>query len=206
MGYVSQGLFGKDVELEGHPMQLFGSYGNGDIAYVDLNDDQVIDERDRKVIGNTFPRTSLGVDLNFKYKGWGLYVLGTSQLGVDKVLNNRYYWNYGEGKYSVKALERYHPEYNPNGTMPRLTTSAGENNFRDSDFWIEDASFFRLKNVELSYTFTNIPAIQKLKLYARGTNLLTVSKIKGLDPEVLGAGLTNFPIMTTIVGGFSLTF
>ena len=90
--------------------------------------------------------------------------------------------------------------------MPRLTTSAGENNFRDSDFWIEDASFFRLKNVELSYTFTNIPAIQKLKLYARGTNLLTVSKIKGLDPEVLGAGLTNFPIMTTIVGGFSLTF
>lgn len=206
LGYVSQGLFGKEVELDGHPVQLFGNYSNGDIAYADLNGDQIIDEKDRKVIGNTFPRTSLGVDLNLKYKGWGLYILGTAQLGMDKVLNNRYYWNYGEGKYSVKALDRYHPEYNPNGTMPRLTTSAGENNYRDSDFWIEDASFFRLKNVELSYTFTNIPAIQSLKLYARGTNLLTVSKIKDLDPEVLGAGLTNYPVMMNIVGGFSLTF
>lgn len=206
MGYVSQGLFGKEVELDGHPVQMFGNYGNGDIAYADLNDDQIIDEKDRKVIGNTFPRTSLGVDLNLKYKGWGLYILGTSQLGMNKVLNNRYYWNYGEGKYSVKALDRYHPEYNPNGSMPRLTTTAGENNYCDSDFWIEDASFFRLKNVELSYTFTNIPGIQKLKLYTRGTNLLTVSKIKDLDPEVLGAGLTNYPVTMNIVGGFSLTF
>lgn len=166
----------------------------------------MIDETDRKVIGNTFPRTFLGIDLNLKYKGWGLYVLGTAQLGMDKLLNNRYYWGHDEGKYSVKMLDRYHPEYNPNGTMPRLTTTGGENNYRDSDFWMENAGFFRLKNVELSYTFTNIPAIQKLKLYARGTNLLTVSKIKDLDPEVMGAGLTNFPVLMSVVGGFSLTF
>lgn len=206
LGYVSEGLFGKDVSLEGHPEQLFGAYHNGDIAYVDLNGDNVIDETDRKVIGNTFPRTFLGIDLNLKYKGWGLYVLGTAQLGMDKLLNNRYYWGHDEGKYSVKMLDRYHPEYNPNGTMPRLTTTGGENNYRDSDFWMENAGFFRLKNVELSYTFTNIPAIQKLKLYARGTNLLTVSKIKDLDPEVMGAGLTNFPVLMSVVGGFSLTF
>ena len=105
LGYVSEGLFGKDIQLDGHPVQMFGDYGNGDIAYADLNNDQIIDEQDRRVIGNTYPRTFLGVDLNFSYKGWGLYILGTAQLGMDKVLNNRYYWNYGERKYSVKALD-----------------------------------------------------------------------------------------------------
>ena len=206
LGYVSEGLFGKDIQLDGHPVQMFGDYGNGDIAYADLNNDQIIDEQDRRVIGNTYPRTFLGVDLNFSYKGWGLYILGTAQLGMDKVLNNRYYWNYGERKYSVKALDRYHPENNPDGNLPRLTTTNGSNNFRDSDFWTENSGFFRLKNVELSYTFTNIPSIKALKVYARGTNLLTFSKIKDLDPEVLGAGVTNYPIMMNITGGFSLTF
>ena len=206
LGYVSEGLFGKDIQLDGHPVQMFGDYGNGDIAYADLNNDQIIDEQDRRVIGNTYPRTFLGVDLNFSYKGWGLYILGTAQLGMDKVLNNRYYWNYGERKYSVKALDRYHPENNPDGNLPRLTTTNGSNNFRDSDFWTENSGFFRLKNVELSYTFTNIPSIKALKVYARGTNLLTFSRIKDLDPEVLNAGVTNYPIMMNITGGFSLTF
>ena len=60
----------------------------GDIAYSDLNGDGSIDGRDVKVLGNTFPRTTLGIDINLRYKGWGLYILGYAELGVYKWASN----------------------------------------------------------------------------------------------------------------------
>ncbi len=205
-GYVSQGLFGKDVDLDRDVEQLLGYYQSGDIAYADLNGDGMVDGRDQKMVGNTFPRTTLGLDLNLHYKGWGLYVLCTSELGVDRWLNNSYYWVKGEDKYSAVVLDRYHPVNNPTGTYPRLTTTQGSNNFINSTFWLQDASFFRLKNVELSYTFRVMRTLRQLRLYVRGTNLLALSKEKNLDPELLNAGVTNYPNYTTVTGGLTVTF
>lgn len=207
-GYVSEGLFGKDVPLDEHAIQTFGPYGEGDIAYKDLNDDGIIDDRDRKMIGNNFPRTQLGIDLNLNYKGWGLYMLTTAQLGVNSWLNNTYYWNRGENKYSIKAQDRYHPVNNPEGSYPKLTTTTGSNNFMNSDFWIENSSFVRLKNIELSYTLRNNPGsfARKIKLFARGSNLLTFSKIKDLDPEALNAGISNYPLLKNVSGGLIVSF
>lgn len=208
-GLESLGLFGRDVDLNGHTSQSFGPYQEGDIAYVNQNGDNVIDGRDEIMIGNSFPRTSLGIDLNLKYKNWSLYILGTSELGLSKLLDNTYYWNNGESKYSVLANESYHPQRNPNGIYPRLTTMAGNNNYLNSDFWLENASFFRLKNIELSYTFKfkklNTPE-KGLRVYARGSNLFVISKIKDLDPELLNAGITNNPVTAMITGGLSFSF
>ncbi len=209
MGYVSAGLFGRDADMDGHPHQTFGPYGTGDIAYADLNNDGIVDDNDRKMIGNSFPRHVMGLDIQLEYRGWGLYVLTTANLGVNSWLNNSYYWNRLDDKYSAITLDRYHPENNPAGTYPRLTTTSGENNFRDSDFWLENTSFFRLKNVELSYTFNNvaIDAVPRsLKVYMRGTNLLVLSKLNELDPEALNAGLTNYPVLTFISAGVSVSF
>ena len=209
-GYVSQGLFGKDVPLAGHQQQTLGYYTIGDIAYADLNGDGVIDENDQKMIGNNYPRVQLGLDINLSWKGLALKILGVSSLGDYTWLNNNYYWNYGENKWSDLALKRYHPINNPEGTFPRLTTTNGSNNFVNSTFWLANSSFGRLKNAELSYTFGyNKPltsSLKTIKVFLRGTNILTVSGIKDLDPEIPNAGVTNYPLFSTYTAGLSATF
>ena len=206
-GLVDAGLFRSADQVLNAPGQLFGKYDPGYIAYEDLNDDGLVDPRDQKSIGNSFPRTTLGVQLNLSYKRFGLFVLGTSELGVDRYQNNNYYWNTGEGKYSVLANNRYHPVNNPEGKYPALTTTDGRNNFRNSTFWLEDASFFRLKNVALSYTLTHGAWIAKsIRIFVRGTNLFVWSKFDDLDPEVPNAGVLNYPVFRTITGGVSVGF
>ena len=205
-GYKALGLFGKDVPV-GNITQQLGHYQVGDITYSDLNGDNIVDERDQTVIGNTFPRLSIGLDLDFKYKGWGLYILGVAQLGMDVLKDNSYYQFAGEDKYSVVAYDRYHPQNNPDGTYPRLTVTEANNNFVNSTFWQENGSFFRLKDVELSYTFRfDNTWLRKLKLYARGTNLLTLDCDPYLDSEVMNAGITSYPAYSTVTGGLCLTF
>lgn len=208
-GYVSEGLYGKDVDMTlPHSFQTFGNYQEGDIAYKDLNEDNLVDDRDRQILSNSFPRTHVGVDLDLNYKGFGLYVQGTAQLGFSNWLNNSYYWNRGEDKYSAITLDRYHPTENPTGTYPRLTTGDGANNFRNSSFWIENGDFFRIKNVELSYTIKNkqTDVLRSIKIFARGTNLLLVTNNELFDPEAMSAGLTNYPILMNITGGLSVSF
>ena len=208
-GYVSRGLFGKDIDIsQPHSTQTFGDYQDGDIAYEDLNEDGMVDDRDRQILSNSYPRTHVGVDLNLNYNGFGLYVQGTAQLGFSNWLNNSYYWNRGEDKYSAITLDRYHPVENPTGTYPRLTSTDGANNFRNSSFWIENADFFRIKNVELSYTLTGTQSdvFRTVKFFARGTNLLLFSKNQMFDPEVMNAGLSNYPVLKNITGGISISF
>ncbi|WP_066835699.1 SusC/RagA family TonB-linked outer membrane protein [Rufibacter ruber] len=206
-GYVANGLFRDQAQVESHAFQTFGAYGIGDIKYADLNSDGLVDSRDRKQIGNSFPRTTLGMEVTLQYKGFGLYLLGTSELGVDKMLNNSYYWNFGEGKYSTTAFDRWHPQNNPGGTAPRLTTTNGANNHIGSSFWLDDASFWRLKNVELSYTLNTATSFAKgYRFFVRGTNLLVLSSIRDLDPEVLNGGVANYPVMRGLTGGVSLSF
>lgn len=208
-GLQALGLFGKDVNLAGHPVQTFGPYQNGDVAYADLNNDGVVDGRDATVIGDNFPTAAWGLNADFQYKGWGLYLLGTAETGVSKLLTNGYYWNTGLGKYSATALDRYNESENPLGSYPRLTSTGGENSFRNSSFWMESSAFFRLKNVELSYTFINRKGsgfYKKIRVYASGTNLFVLSPIKDLDPERLDAGVTNYPVYTALTGGLAVTF
>ena len=189
LGFVAEGLFTSQEQVDNHAIQRFGEYGVGNIAYKDLNGDGYIDNLDRARIGNSFPRTTLGVNINLDYKRFALFVLGTAEVGVDNFLNNGYYWNYGERKYSVQALDRYHPKNNPQGTYPALTTTNGNNDFRNSTYWLQDASFFRLKNVELSYTLPAKSVAKSYKFHVRGTNLFVISKNKDLDPEVNNAGI-----------------
>lgn len=207
MGYESLGLFGKDVDISTAAMQDLGYYQVGDIAYKDQNNDNTINDLDKVAIGNTVPRTQFGLDIDLKYKNWGFYALGTASLGVYQNLTNAYYRNNGEGKYSTLALDAYHPVSNTSGDQPRLTTTAANNNTVNSDFWTKRADFFRLKNVELSYTFDLASSAQrKVKVYTRANNLFVISSIKDLDPEATGGGVTNYPVLRTIVGGVSFSF
>jgi len=209
-GYVSRGLFGKDVDLSNAPRQNFGPYQAGDIAYEDLNGDHVVDELDMRMVGNSFPRVHLGINLNLNYKGFCLYVLGTGQFGYNNWKNSSYYWFSGENKYSIEALNRYHSTHNPGGDFPRLTTSNSSNNYRNSTFWMEKADLFRVKNVEVSYLVenkNNTDVLYKtLKLFVRGTNLGCITSVKNRDPEAVNAGLDSYPLLKTITAGVTLSF
>lgn len=206
-GYTSLGLFGRDVALDGAPLQHFGDYGVGSIAYNDTNNDGHVDSRDRTMIGNRFPRLTSGIDVRLGYKGWELFVCGTAQTGKWSFNDNSFWQMDGEDKYSVIALDRYHPENNPAGHYPSLTTRSAANNFVNSTFWLQNASFFRLKDAELSYTFDFLKAgVKKLRLFVRGTNLFVISADGHLDPETVNAGVTTYPLYKTITGGASITF
>ncbi|WP_298652245.1 SusC/RagA family TonB-linked outer membrane protein [uncultured Proteiniphilum sp.] len=209
-GYVSRGLFGKDIDMSTAPVQYFGPYQAGDIAYEDLNGDNRIDELDIRMVGNSFPRIHLGINLNLNYKGFGLYVLGTGQFGYYNWKNSSYYWFSGEDKYSVEALNRYHATSNPEGDFPRLTATSSSNNYRNSTFWIEKADLFRIKNVEVSYTLenkTNASLFYRaLKLFVRGTNLACITQVKDRDPEAINAGLDSYPLMKTVTAGLTVSF
>lgn len=208
VGYKYLGLLGKDIPVSEAKPQFIGNYQEGDLIYADLNNDGYVDNLDQEQLGNLHPRVSLGIDINLNYKGWGLYLLGVSELGMDIWKKNSYYANYGERKYSVVALNRYHPENNPGGNYPRLTTSSLQNNFVNSSFWIEKGNFFRLKNLEIShkFSFKDNKWIKSLKLFGRANNLFVISKVKDLDPEVLDAGVSNYPLYRTFTGGLVAEF
>ena len=209
VGLVSEGIFGKDVSLNGHATQTFGSYGIGDLAYKDLNGDGVIDSTDQTVLGQTFPLTNWGLNAELGYKGFGLYVLLTAETGASFVANNAYFWNNRCYAYSVLARDRWHPQNNPDGTLPRLSTYADPNTYRTSSFWVQKQDWLRLKDVEFSYTLrdkTGTSLVKQSKFFVRGTNLLVLTPVKGVDPEVPSAGVSNYPYYATVTGGVSLTF
>ncbi|MBS2210293.1 SusC/RagA family TonB-linked outer membrane protein [Carboxylicivirga mesophila] len=199
-GYVHNG-FVTDSDIAAGYTSTLGTVKAGDIKYTDLNNDGVIDPKDQQAIGNWFPRLNMGMHINLQYKGFGLYALGVFQNGFDVMKNNRYFWNYGERKYSAEAISS---DYVP------LTTTNGNNNFTGSDYWLEDAGYFKLKNVELSYLLPDklLPKLymKKAKVFVRGTNLLTISQFDNLDAENIDAGINDFPLMKAITGGISVTF
>lgn len=188
------------------PKQLFGVVMPGDMQYANLNSDNVIDNKDRIVIGNSLPSIQYGLTLSIAYKGFNLDLVGYGLAGFERLLDNKYYQIYGNRKYSEVVNTGL-----PNGNQhPVLRADYSNNNFQTSDYWIVDGSFFKLRNAEIGYTLpkelTKIIGLTNVKLYARGANLFILSKIKDLDPENLNAGINAFPLCTTLTGGLSFSF
>jgi TonB-dependent starch-binding outer membrane protein SusC len=185
-GHQAIGIFQTQEEVNSAPVQFNSNLTRpGDIRYADINGDGIIDADDRTVIGNPFPRWIYGANLNFSYKNFDLNAIfqglgrverimqGNGQLPmVDDRNNALSYWN-----------DRWTPE-NPSQELPRL---GGVNNQIVSSFYIEDMSFFRLKNIEIGYNLPNTIAkkvlMQRARIFIGGQNLLTFTKVKNFDPE-----------------------
>ena len=206
LGYRAIGTFTDQGDINSSPRQIFGVVRPGDIKYADTNNDGIIDERDRVVIGNSNPRLQFGVSLNLTYKGFNLDVLGIGYGLYDRLTATSYYQISGNTKYSQVVVDGL-PNGNPH---PQLSVVHGDNNFVNSDYWVVSGSYFKLRNVELGYTLprdvTRLARINSVKFFVRGFNLLTISKIKDLDPESLDAGMGNFPLTSTFTGGISVSF
>lgn len=193
-GYRSDGLYQNMDEIEVGPKPSFvanGAVSPGDIRYVDRNGDGFINEQDRFILGNPFPRYTFGLNYTARYKGFdfslfiqgvgkrNLYLRGES---VEAFHNN---W---ENVYE-QHLDRWTPT-NPGASYPRLTIgTASTNNNAGSDYWMQNAAYARLKNIQLGYTIPrsivkNI-GLDHVRFYLTGQNLLTWTKMKnGFDPEI----------------------
>ncbi|KGL58902.1 SusC/RagA family TonB-linked outer membrane protein [Polaribacter sp. Hel1_85] len=205
VGYLSDGLFTTDNIDDALPQ--FGEVQVGDIKYVDLNGDNVIDTRDQTTIGNSIPRFNYGINLGVEYKGINLDVVGMGVANYDFNLNGREY-------FQPVGLRTYYGSVNkdlPNGNSnPRLSTIPSLNNFTNSDYWLVDGSYFRISNAELGFTLPESVlgngAFTNVKLFLRGSNLALFSKIKDLDPEDINAGYSEYPMMRSFVFGATMNF
>ena len=149
-GYKTDGIFQNQAEVDAHPSQsAFGAEASpGDIRYVDINNDGKLDSDDRTNIGDAIPDVTMGLNLTMNFKGFDFVAYAYASIGNDMVRNyERTQPNVNRLSYS---MDRWTGAGTSN-TVPRLTTAATANNIF-SDFYVEDASFLRVQNIQLGYT------------------------------------------------------
>lgn len=212
-GYQAEGLFASDAEVAAHAKQ-FGTVKAGDIKYKDQNGDNLINESDKIVIGSTVPRLTFASNLGGSYKGIDLSVLIQ---GVGKA--NGYLAGPGILPFNVGGAiggtirednkDRWTPS-NPGASYPRL--AFGEtNNEQVSTFFLKDASYVRIKNVQVGYTLPNKiaqkAALKRLRVFANGSNMASFDRFwKGYDVEApVGAG-NIYPQVKVYSFGLEATF
>jgi TonB-linked SusC/RagA family outer membrane protein len=225
-GYVNQGLFTQeeitrrgegnltDAEkaLGYDVIQNGGNLRAGDIKYTDLNGDKKIDGRDTRPIGGSgVPNLIGGLDLGFKYRQFDFtaQLMGMGQRWLYIPGSFRSNFN-GGGNATLYALQAWTPETSETAIYPRLSVSNNSNNQQYSDFWFRDASFIRLKTLEIGYNIPskilNVVGINKTRFYANGYNLFTFDKVNDFDPENTEAAFSRYPYKRIITLGVSVTF
>jgi TonB-linked SusC/RagA family outer membrane protein len=170
----------------------------GDFKFMDLNGDGFIGEEDISVIGKSEPDFYGGWNNVMRYKNLELSVFFNFSVGnslYNQAKRDLVFFTSNTNNYSTLLLNAW-SDNNKNATLPRIVQNDPNNNRRDSDFFIEDASYFKLKNVQLSYLFDQDILkklfISSIRAYATFSNVFTWTKYSGLDPEVNSAPSNNF--------------
>jgi TonB-linked SusC/RagA family outer membrane protein len=214
-GYVALGYFTDEQDVENSPKQTFGSYGPGDIKYLDTNGDNVVDVDDMVQIGHgDVPQLTYGFGLQLDFRGFDLAMFFRGNGHVSKGLGIAPFvtGKKGNNKAMLKvALDRWTPEDpRQDAFYPRLLNRSFENNFNyPSTKWIVDSSMMRLADVEVGYTFphrwTSRAGIERVRVYFHGTNLAVLSKFKLWDPEGFSDG-SSYPPQKKYNLGLSFNF
>lgn len=217
-GYVCDGIFQNDVEVANHATQTGAAPGR--LIYRDLNGDGVIDDNDRCIIGDPNPDLSLGLNLAFKYKAFTLDMFFAGDFGFDiqnhmkRQLLSMNYGNLATNR-GVDILNAWTPT-NTDTDIPALSLTDDNNEARFSTYYVENGSYMKMKYLKLSYSLPK-NLIRKigatnLDVYGQVENVFTITKYKGLDPEILpgeyGARIDNgaYPRPRTFTIGLNLQF
>jgi TonB-linked SusC/RagA family outer membrane protein len=198
MGYVSDGLFTSQEEIDRSPKQSFGNYTVGDIKYKDLNGDNVVNGYDRTIIGNPeIPEIIYGFGGTLKYKKWDLSLFFQGVAKVSLMMSDIHpFSEAGHKGYNIAQyiVDDHWSESNnvAGAAYPRLSPEFITNNAQTSTYYLRNAAFLRLKNAELGYSF-----FPWLRVYAAGTNLLTFSPFSTWDPEMGSGNGLKYPLQRT---------
>lgn len=215
-GLIADGIFRTPEEVAVHAQQP--GKGLGRIRYRDLNNDGVINTDDRTIIGNPHPDFIYGINLNVGYKGFDLSAYFDGKQGHDlyNIQRNLGDFTYFSFNFGQNTLDAWTPE-NANSNIPALSTSNVNNETQPSSYFVEDGSYFRLKNITLGYTFpqqvSDNVGLTDLRLYLSGQNLFNTTSFTGFDYEVAGLGAGGIgvagygiPHTKTITLGISTKF
>ena len=235
-GYVTDGIFRTQQEVDESATQTPGKTGVGDIKFKDLNGDGEIGLADRTYIGSAIPKFTFSFNNNLNYKNFDLSVVVNGSYG-NKIYNqNRYYTEalrfLGENQ-SVHAANHFVVNYLADGVtlddaaniaqntdVPRIDLGNGNGNTRVSDRFVEDGSYIRIQNITMGYNLSSdilnkSNFFTKARIYLSGQNLFTFTKYTGLDPEIgsrnsdirfAGLDVGRYPLAKTVTLGVNLAF
>ena len=207
-GLIAEGLFTSQEEIDNSPVQNLGSTPVvGDIKYKDLNGDNKIDASDYTTIGNPeIPEIIYGFGGTVKYKKWDFSLFFQGSGNVSLLMSNMHPFldkagdGYGISQYIVD--NHWSEENNrADAAYPRLSTTWVENNIVASTYYVRSASYVRLKNAEIGYTFT-----PWLRAYVAGTNLFTISPFSTWDPEMGSGNGLKYPVQRTVKVGIQFNY
>jgi len=216
-GYVTDGVFQNQSEVNNHAVQMPGSNpatstAPGDIRFKDLNNDGVINDKDRTIIGNPNPKFTFSLNNTFTYKNFDLTIFLQGSYGNDIFNANRMYTESMSviNNQNASVLGRWTGEGTSN-SMPRAIYGDPNQNSRVSDRYVEDGSYIKIKNINLSYTLPKGAFAQNfslIKVFVSAQNLVTWTKYSGFDPEVPVNGIDNgtYPITRIVSLGLNVGF
>ncbi len=225
-GYKTEGLFQNQAEVDAYVNADGAKYQSaalpGDVRFVDLNGDGVISDADKTKIGKGMPDWTYGFTLSADWKGLDLNLFFQGTVGND-VFDFSQRGDIPAMNRPAWILDRWHGEGTSN-TIPRMTSANPNGNWRSSDLYIKDGSYMRMKSVQLGYTLptdlTGRIAVQRLRIYVSGDNLLTFTSYDGFEPEIASGALDSqsggyttigidrgiYPQSRTISVGANITF
>jgi hypothetical protein len=213
-GYLSNGLFQTQAEITGAPV-VNANTKPGDVRYVDINKDGIINANDRVLLGGSLPRYLYGGNIRMDYHGFDFNV---AFQGVGKKFSRlpgetvqpfaEAFGNVSQDMVGKFWSNNNTAEQNLRATYPRLSRTSNASNYAISDYWLMSGAYFRVKNITLGYTLKNNvikkAGIQSLRFYAAANDLFSISKFpKYLDPE---AASYSYPIVTTLMAGATIRF
>ncbi|GAB4156061.1 MAG: TonB-dependent receptor [Winogradskyella sp.] len=220
-GYKTDGIFQTQAQIDAlnatAPSGTYSTIGDvapGDLIFVDTNGDGEITPEDRTNIGNPIPDATFGINIGFTYKNIDFSANAFASVGQEMVRNyERKDLFANRGTY---MLDRWQGTGTSN-SIPRAVAGANINTDQFSDFHVEDASFLRLQNVQIGYTFgekfNSSVGVDKFRIYLSGNNLVTLTDYLGFDPSAnngnpLGGGIDNgfYPVAASYLLGINLNF
>ncbi|MFY0255628.1 SusC/RagA family TonB-linked outer membrane protein [Chitinophaga sp. 30R24] len=219
-GYIAEGLFTDESDINKHAKQTWNEVHPGDIKYKDLNGDGVIDANDKTRIGNgDVPTTIYGLGANISWKNFYIGVFFQGVAGADRLLSGDgiipFNNSTGPERSNLFAIaeDRWTADNpNPHAFYPRLAygNADNKNNAQTSSWWVKDISFLRLKTADLGY---NLPkgtlksiGMRNARVYVQGLNLFYWSKFKLWDPELNTSNGTKYPNTRSVNFGLQANF
>ncbi|RHL12728.1 MULTISPECIES: TonB-dependent receptor [Bacteroides] len=212
-GYKVEGVYQNQADIDNSPKNTLATVTPGDLKFVDVDGNGEITPADRTMIGDPTPDVTYGINFSIGYKNWelGVDMMGQAGNEIYRTWDN---YNWSQFNFMKQRLNRWHGEGTSN-SQPLLNMKHTINNL-NSEYYIEDGSFFRIRNVQLAYNFDKTLlsriGVQALKLYANIQNLKTWKHNTGYTPELGGTAIAfgvdngSYPMPVVYTFGFNLTF